>query len=184
MSTDPTPAILTIQDLTKSYGAQPVLDRASLTVHEGDRIGLIGRNGTGKSTLLRVVAGIDQPTDGQIVRRQGLRISMLGQREDPNLDRTVDGHLMEAASEVRALIDEHDALAQQLAADTTGRHHARLAHALDRLQHELETRIGRSILAGDVCDGSTLRVTEQDGQLKIEVESQEDGGDAKTNAVA
>jgi len=51
------------------------------------------------------------------------------------------------------------------------------------LQHELETRIGRSILAGDVCDGSTLRVTARDGQLKIQVQPQKGGGDAKINAV-
>lgn len=52
------------------------------------------------------------------------------------------------------------------------------------LQHELETRIGRSILAGDVRDGSTLRVTVGDGQLAVEVVPQKDGGHAKINAVA
>ena len=79
MSTQPTAAILTALSVTKSFGAQPILKDVSLTVHEGDRIGLIGRNGCGKSTFLSIIAGGEPPTDGKITRQDGLRVVMLGQ---------------------------------------------------------------------------------------------------------
>jgi ATP-binding cassette subfamily F protein uup len=50
-------SLLTVQDAELAYGLQPLLDRASLTIQVGDRIGLIGRNGTGKSSLLKAMAG-------------------------------------------------------------------------------------------------------------------------------
>jgi ATP-binding cassette subfamily F protein uup len=75
--------LLTLADASLAYGLQPLLDRASLAVRSGERIGLIGRNGTGKSTLLRVLAG-DVPLDeGQLRRRDGLRIAMVEQ--EPSL---------------------------------------------------------------------------------------------------
>jgi ATP-binding cassette subfamily F protein uup len=71
--------LVTLADAELAYGLQPLLDRASLAVRSGERIGLIGRNGTGKSTLLRVIAG-DLPLDGgELRRRDGLRIALVEQ---------------------------------------------------------------------------------------------------------
>ena len=75
--------LLTIQDAELAYGLHPLLDRASLTVDEGERIGLIGRNGTGKSSLLSAIAGTIALDDGEIRRRDGLRIAMVEQ--EPSL---------------------------------------------------------------------------------------------------
>ena len=63
----------------KSYGSQPILNNLSLTIHEGERVGLIGRNGTGKSTLMKILAGLDEPDEGLVTRKQGLQIGMLSQ---------------------------------------------------------------------------------------------------------
>ncbi|MHB8495000.1 MAG: ATP-binding cassette domain-containing protein [Casimicrobiaceae bacterium] len=72
-------ALLTIRDAGLAYGLQPLLDRADLTVGEGERIGLIGRNGTGKSSLLKVIAGQCALDDGDIERRDAVRIVLVEQ---------------------------------------------------------------------------------------------------------
>src|SRR5258708_6518049 len=59
-------ASLVARDVTKSYGVHPVLERVSLTVAPGDRIGIVAPNGTGKSTLLRILAGLERPDSGAI----------------------------------------------------------------------------------------------------------------------
>ena len=58
MSLNITPVILSALELEVHFGEQVILDKASLTVHEGDRIGLVGKNGAGKSTFLKIISGI------------------------------------------------------------------------------------------------------------------------------
>ena len=65
-----------------AYGDLPLLDRAALTVLEGDRIGLIGRNGSGKSSLLRVIAGLAQLDDGELKTRDGLAVALVEQEPE------------------------------------------------------------------------------------------------------
>jgi len=71
--------LLTLADAELAYGLHPLLDRANLSVRSGERIGLIGRNGTGKSTLLRVIAGQLALDGGELRRRDGLRIAVVEQ---------------------------------------------------------------------------------------------------------
>ncbi len=71
--------LLTLRDAQLAYGDFPLLDHAQLSVQDGERIGLIGRNGTGKSTLLKVVTGMVTLDDGAIERRDGLRIALVEQ---------------------------------------------------------------------------------------------------------
>ena len=66
--------LITLQDAELAFGLHPLLDRASLGREDGERIGLIGRNGTGKSSLLKAIAGRLDLDDGTISRRDGLRI--------------------------------------------------------------------------------------------------------------
>ncbi len=88
-------ALITVLDAHLAFGDRPLLDGAQLSVQPGDRIGLIGRNGTGKSTLLRVIAGSAQLDDGELHRRDGLRISFVEQEiELPGAD-TLRESLME-----------------------------------------------------------------------------------------
>src|SRR5437660_1824105 len=62
------PGSLAARDISKSYAAVSVLDRVSLVVAPGDRVGIVGPNGIGKSTLLRLLAGLEEPDAGRIVR--------------------------------------------------------------------------------------------------------------------
>ena len=71
--------LLTLQDAELAFGDQPLLDHANLSVHEGERIGIIGRNGTGKSSLLKVIAGVEKLDDGNISMLDGLSIAYVEQ---------------------------------------------------------------------------------------------------------
>ena len=77
--------VLSIENAELAYGLHPLLDRASLTVGEGERIGLIGRNGTGKSSLLRVIAGLGALDDGALRLSDGARVVLVEQ--EPELPR-------------------------------------------------------------------------------------------------
>lgn len=74
--------LLTLLDAQLAYGDLPLLDRAQLAVQAGDRIGLIGRNGTGKSSLFNVIAGRTPLDDGEAQRRDGLRVVFVEQEPD------------------------------------------------------------------------------------------------------
>ena len=76
-------ALLTLQDAELAFGLTPLLDRASLTIHSGERIGLIGRNGTGKSSLLQIIAGHLPLDDGVCSVDDGTRIAMVEQESAP-----------------------------------------------------------------------------------------------------
>ena len=71
--------LLTIEHLTKSYTERLLFDDTSFSINEGDKIGLIGINGTGKSTLLRIVAGLEVPDEGSVVKGRNLDIRFLSQ---------------------------------------------------------------------------------------------------------
>jgi ATP-binding cassette subfamily F protein uup len=71
--------ILTATDITVRYGARAVLDSATLAIEEGDRIGLVGRNGCGKTTFLKLLAGVQTPDIGDVIRRRDLVVSYLPQ---------------------------------------------------------------------------------------------------------
>ncbi len=74
--------LVTLAAAQLAYGDLPLLDRAALTVLEGDRIGLIGRNGSGKSSLLRVLAGLAALDDGELKTRDGLAVALVEQEPE------------------------------------------------------------------------------------------------------
>lgn len=71
--------LLSAQNVSKTYMERKVLDNVSFFLNEGDKVGIIGINGTGKSTLLRILAGAEEPDSGKIIRTSGIRISYLPQ---------------------------------------------------------------------------------------------------------
>ena len=71
--------ILNIEHVSKVFGEKVVLDDVSYGVHQGDKIGIIGINGTGKSTILKIIGGLEDPDEGQVITQNGLRITYLPQ---------------------------------------------------------------------------------------------------------
>ena len=79
MSINITPVILSALELEVHFGEQIILDKASLSVHEGDRIGLVGRNGAGKSTFLKIISGLMPPDSGEVAKKKDLVVGFLSQ---------------------------------------------------------------------------------------------------------
>ena len=71
--------IINIEHIGKVFGEKEIFADASFGVQQGDKIGIVGINGTGKSTLLRMIAGDEKPDEGQIVRQNGLKIAYVPQ---------------------------------------------------------------------------------------------------------
>jgi ATP-binding cassette subfamily F protein uup len=92
-------SLVTILDAHLAYGDRPLLDGARFSMQVGERIGLIGRNGTGKSTLLKVIAGSLQMDDGELQRRDGLRIASVEQEPLLPAAPTIGESLLALASE-------------------------------------------------------------------------------------
>jgi ATP-binding cassette subfamily F protein uup len=102
--------LIAATDLVVRYGDRTILDRATLGIQEGDRIGLVGRNGCGKTTFLKILAGLQQPDSGDVNRRRDLVVSYLPQ--DFMLDETKNVHdnIRDGAQHVLNLIAEFEAL--------------------------------------------------------------------------
>ncbi len=81
--------IINIEHISKLFGEKKIFDHCSLGIHEGDKIGIVGMNGTGKSTLLKILAGQEEAEEGKIVMRNGLRIAYLPQLPEFPNHRTV-----------------------------------------------------------------------------------------------
>lgn len=71
--------ILNVEKVSKTYGEKELFNNISLGINSGDKIGLIGVNGTGKSTLLKIIAGIEEPDEGQVVKGKGVELAYLAQ---------------------------------------------------------------------------------------------------------
>lgn len=98
-------SFLQVDNLTKSYGDRILFSDVTFGVYEGDKIGVIAKNGTGKSTLLNIIAGKESPDSGNIVFRNGLRTGIL----DQNPDFGSAGTIMEYMLEGHTATTEHDA---------------------------------------------------------------------------
>lgn len=71
--------IINIEHISKIFGEKVIFEDASFGIQQGDKIGIVGINGTGKSTVLRMIAGEEEPDQGQIIRQNGLKIAYLPQ---------------------------------------------------------------------------------------------------------
>src|SRR5690606_30608949 len=128
-------ALLKFSDVSLAYGAMPLLDRVSWQIERGERVCVIGRNGTGKSSMLRLVKGDQLPDDGEIWRAPGLKIGELPQ-ELPHADeRSVFDVVSEGLAGVGALLAEYHRLSQNIRDDAD-------LEKLMHVQQDLEARDG------------------------------------------
>src|SRR5436190_15744648 len=102
--------IASASELTVRYGPHTVLDRATVAIQEGERIGLVGRNGCGKSTFLRIAAGDLQPDAGQFTRRRDLITGYLPQVFALDEEATVHDNIKAGAARVLALLEDYETI--------------------------------------------------------------------------
>lgn len=81
--------ILNIEHISKIYGEKVIFDDISCGIHAGDKLGIIGINGTGKTTLLRMIAGCEEPDEGQVIRQNNLKMAYLSQSQEMEEGATV-----------------------------------------------------------------------------------------------
>lgn len=121
-------SILTATELTVRYGERAVLDGATLAISEGDRIGLVGRNGCGKTTFVRILAGLQSPDSGEVTPRRDLVVSYLPQDFMLDPAKSVDGNIRDGAQPVLDLIAEFESLPAE------SKRHEELEHRIAALE--------------------------------------------------
>jgi ATP-binding cassette subfamily F protein uup len=133
--------LLTLDRVSIAYGHLPLLDESSLQIEPGERVCIIGRNGTGKSTLLNVLAGTVPPDAGRVWTQPDLRIGHLAQ-DAPFFDaRPVFEVVADGVGDLASLVTDYHRAAVAVADAATPEHLERLG----ALQHELELRNGWSL---------------------------------------
>src|SRR5690554_3029029 len=106
-------ALLTLENISLAYGVQPLLDQASLVIEPGERVCLLGRNGEGKSTLLKIIAGEVTPDGGTVRLESGARLAVLPQMLPTSDTRTAYEVVADAFPETGALLTQFHQLSQQ-----------------------------------------------------------------------
>src|SRR5579875_2285839 len=128
--------IFQMRHARKAYGDKVVLDDVTLAFLPGAKIGVVGPNGMGKSTLLRMMAGVEQPSNGEARLMPGFTVGLLEQ--EPKLDdaKTVLGNVEEGVAGTKALLDRYNQIAEQLATEYSDE----LLEEMGRLQEQLDHR--------------------------------------------
>lgn len=126
-------AIITLSDAQLAFGHFPMLDHAEFSLEAGEKVGLIGRNGTGKSSLLQILAGKARLDDGLVTVQQNLKIAYVEQEPVFPADQTIYEAVASGLSDVQALLHEYEVLTSELEKQNN-------AEALERL-HELQMRL-------------------------------------------
>ncbi|MBI0576050.1 ABC-F family ATP-binding cassette domain-containing protein [Neobacillus cucumis] len=106
--------MLTVENVTKTYGEKQLFNDISFTIGEKERVGLIGVNGTGKSSLLKIVAGLDQPDEGKIIAGKDYSIAFLAQQPDFDAERTVLEQVYHGEAPILKLMRDYEKTLQKL----------------------------------------------------------------------
>ncbi len=151
LSVHPNMAVLTLSQAQLAFGHVPLLDNASFALETAERVGLIGRNGTGKSSLLKILAGLEKPDDGILQIQNGVRLAYVPQEPVFADDASIFDAVSEGLGDVRSLRDRFeshnpdedlDALMTQIEARDGWNWEQRVDQTLQKLQLAPERTIG------------------------------------------
>jgi ATP-binding cassette subfamily F protein 3 len=144
-------AIVTLQDIHKAFGPEVVLDQLNLQLHAGEKVGMVGANGSGKTTILNLITGEIRPEMGKVIRQKGLRIGYLPQEASFSGARTVLEEMHAGVEHLFKLQAAIDNVAHEMES-LTGEDLQAKMRQYDRLNHEFE-------LAGGYEYETRIRVT-------------------------
>jgi len=152
-------ALLTLSNAQLAFGHVPLLDHTDFALESQERIGLIGRNGAGKSSLLRILGGLEKPDDGLLQLQQGLQIAFVAQEPQLDAQASVFESVSAGLAPLLALLDEYttgqgdlDTLQRQIEAQDGWNWEQRIEETLDRL------RLDGSAQVGTLSGGTRKRV--------------------------
>lgn len=127
--------LLTLENISKSYSEKKLIENISLGINDGEKIGLIGVNGTGKSTLLKIIAGVEEYDSGNIIKTNCIRIEYLPQNPEYNEDDTVLDQVFNGTSEELKLISQY----QKVLEEVNSNYSDELNRKLLSLQEKIDT---------------------------------------------
>jgi len=135
--------ILDVRGLNKSFGSTPLLRDVSCAVHEGDKVALIGRNGTGKTTFMRIIAGLEDYDSGTVSIPAGTKLSYLSQTPETDLDKSLLEYALEAFADVARAEEEMRRLEADMASLPPGSRELKDAmRRYDRLHEHISAKDG------------------------------------------
>jgi len=158
-----TPALLSVSELRLAFGLQPLLDGATLSVLPGEKVGLVGRNGSGKTSLFRIMAGDAAADSGEISRRRGLRVGYLPQEFELHGDKTVRQNIEMGAADLLEWLrryeegDGSDAELAQIQHDIQDADGWNLSTRVEAVAHALATP-ELDVIVGPLSGGEKRRV--------------------------
>lgn len=131
-------ALITLRAVNLGFGGPALLEHVDLKIERGERLCLVGRNGTGKSTLMKLIAGEIKADDGEVVYKQGINISRLTQEVPRDLGGTIFDVVAEGLGKQGKLLAEFHHISQELAHDSSDQ----LMKRFEQVQHKLEASGG------------------------------------------
>ncbi|RSD26302.1 ABC-F family ATP-binding cassette domain-containing protein [Mesobacillus subterraneus] len=131
--------MITIENVTKTYGEKELFKGISFTIGEKERVGLIGVNGTGKSSLLKIVAGIDQPDSGDIISGKDYKISFLSQQPEMEPDRSVLDQVFSGDAPILKLMRDYEKVLADLSINPED---SKVQEILYELQRRMDSEDG------------------------------------------
>jgi ATP-binding cassette subfamily F protein 3 len=129
--------LLSVHEITKHFGPEPVLDGVTFDIRPGERVSLVGPNGAGKTTLMRIIAGAEQPDSGRVEVHSSARLGYLEQHPEFEAGRTVWDEAHSALAAIADLARTSEELAQAIADENDPAERKRLEHRFEHIQYEL-----------------------------------------------
>jgi energy-dependent translational throttle protein EttA len=136
--------LLTLADIVKNFGTRTLLKGLNLTINSGDRIGVLGVNGCGKSTLMKIIAGIDTQFEGKRIMRNNISMGYVSQEPPLDEDKTVKENVMLGAQAIFDLLNRYDELNLKLG-EVEGEELDKVMTELEEAQHEIDFKNGWEI---------------------------------------
>ncbi|MBW4720793.1 energy-dependent translational throttle protein EttA [Saccharothrix obliqua] len=126
--------IYTMKKVRKAHGDKVILDDVTIMFYPGAKIGVVGANGAGKSSVLKIMAGLDTPGNGEAYLSPGYTVGILQQEPPLNEEKTVLGNVQEGLGEIKVKLDRFNEIAEKMAVDYSDE----LMEEMGRLQEELD----------------------------------------------